>query len=281
MNAFVTVAVPSRGTDMPLLRGCVESIFTQRPPPEDVIVVDNSRSGAAAFLGAEFGPRLRVVHEPRPGVWLARNCALAQARGEIVAFLDDDVRAGPGWLAALSAVFADPSVLAAGGPLFPDWESPPPSWLATSSRAMGTLGLLDLGPIRRDLDPDREFLVGGNLACRRAAVSGSRGFREVWPCPGLGTVAEDYELSRRLAREGRVVYEPAASARHLITRRKTRWTHVLRRAYAAEAARTSLGGRLDVRRALPEICGRKALVSAAVLLGHMQARLLRHIPKIA
>ena len=277
-GANATVAVCTRGTDAALLRGCLESVFAQRPPPEDVLVVDNG-GGAAASLRGVFGPRLRVVNEPRVGAWRARNRAIADASGEIIAFLDDDVRAEPGWLTAISAVFAEPEVLAAGGPISPVWEEPPPAWLLSSSRALGTQGLLDLGPVRRDIDPQREFFVGGNLACRRAAVRGSRGFLPVWPCSGLGAIADDYELSRRLAREGRAVYEPAAATRHLIARGKTRWGHVLRRAYAAEAARTCLGGRLDSSRAAAELRGAKALVAAAVFLGHVRARLSGYRPE--
>ncbi len=269
----VTVAVPTRGFDAALLRGCLRSVFDQRPEPEEVLVIDNG-GGAAASLREEFGPGLRVLSEPRAGVSHARNLAVAEACGEIIAFLDDDVRAEPGWLAALRAVFRSPDVLAAGGPILPVWESPPPAWLLSSSRALGTQGLLDLGPVRRDLDADAEFLVGGNLACRRSAVLAERGFRVIWPCAGLGTIADDYELSRRLAREGRAVYEPAAAVRHYIPRGKVRWGHVLRRVYAAEAARTVLGGRLDPRRGPKALMSAEGLVSAAVVLGHLRARLL-------
>ncbi len=278
----VTIVIPTSGGDSPGLRACMASVFSQRPLPQDVLVVENGKlASGIRGLQAEFGPRLRAAHEPRAGVHHARNRGIALARGAIVVFLDDDVRPEAGWLASLTEACAEPGALAAGGPLRPEWESPPPAWLTASACAMGTLGLLDLGRERRDLDARREFLVGGNLACRRSAVLGAGGFQDIWPYPGLktGTLADDYELSRRLARAGRVVYEPRAAVRHVIPARKLGWGHVLRRVYAQEAARTVLGGRLSPRRGPRELLGPAGLISAAVLLGHFRGRLGRAAPQ--
>ena len=52
-------------------------------------------------LAAEAPFPVRYVHEPAAGVANARNAALAAARGDLIAFLDDDEEAAPGWLAAL------------------------------------------------------------------------------------------------------------------------------------------------------------------------------------
>ena len=49
--------------------------------------------------------RLRIVQEPRRGLSFARNAGLAAARGDIIAFTDDDATADPAWLAALIAPF--------------------------------------------------------------------------------------------------------------------------------------------------------------------------------
>ena len=268
-GSSITVVIPTRGRDAESLSGCLRAVFEQRPFADEVLVVDNG-GGAAEAVVKSF-PGARALREPRIGVHHARNRGIEEAKGEILLFIDDDIRPEPGWLEALAGAFGDPQVLAAGGPIRPDWQEPPPAWVVRNSRVLDLLGLLDLGEQRRDLDYRREFLVGGNLACRRSAVRGESGFQAVWPCAGLGVIADDYELSRRLAGIGRVIYEPRAAVRHLISPRKTRWSHILPRVYAAEAARTALGGRLSPRRGPRELLGRDGLLSAAVLLGHLRA----------
>jgi hypothetical protein len=71
----------------------------------ELVVVDNDAVPSARAvidaLAAEAPFPVRYVHEPAPGVANARNAAMAAASGELIAFLDDDEEAAPGWLAAL------------------------------------------------------------------------------------------------------------------------------------------------------------------------------------
>jgi succinoglycan biosynthesis protein ExoM len=71
----------------------------------ELVIVDNdqvpSAEPLARQLAAEAPYPVRYVHEPAAGVANARNAALAAASGELIAFLDDDEEAAPGWLAAL------------------------------------------------------------------------------------------------------------------------------------------------------------------------------------
>jgi succinoglycan biosynthesis protein ExoM len=71
----------------------------------ELVVVDNDQTPSAQAvvqaLAAEAPFPVVYVHEPEPGVANARNAAMAQARGEFIAFLDDDEEAPEGWLAAL------------------------------------------------------------------------------------------------------------------------------------------------------------------------------------
>jgi len=71
----------------------------------ELVIVDNdqdpSAEPVAGLLAAEAPFPVRYVHEPAAGVANARNAALAAARGELIAFIDDDEEASPRWLAAL------------------------------------------------------------------------------------------------------------------------------------------------------------------------------------
>lgn len=76
----------------------------------ELVVVDNDPAGSAGAYVQDVAAKapfpVRYVHAPEPGVANARNAAVAAARGELIAFLDDDEEAPPGWLAALLAAQA-------------------------------------------------------------------------------------------------------------------------------------------------------------------------------
>lgn len=71
----------------------------------EVVLVDNDPAGSALeTLRALNDPRVTIVHEPRAGVANARNAGLRAARGDTIAFLDDDEIAPCNWLAELLRV---------------------------------------------------------------------------------------------------------------------------------------------------------------------------------
>ncbi len=99
-----------------------------------LIVVDNAPEPLAdAVISAEY-PEARYVHEPRPGIAVARNAALMAVPGEAraVVFIDDDERADPGWLRALIDCANRSGADTVSGPVrsvFPDGA---PAWLEAS-----------------------------------------------------------------------------------------------------------------------------------------------------
>src|SRR5690242_19546117 len=100
------------------LESLLESLAAQRGAPAfDVIVIDNDPAGSARAVTGRFACRLPVSYdiEPVPGVSSARNRGVAISRAPLLAFIDDDERAEPDWLASLHAKMADPGVAAAIG----------------------------------------------------------------------------------------------------------------------------------------------------------------------
>ncbi|MGN6393540.1 MAG: glycosyltransferase family 2 protein [Gemmatimonadales bacterium] len=112
----LTVAVCTRARSV-LLARTLDSLLAQRPPADEILVVDNAPPDDQTHeLVRHRYPGVRYVREPAQGLDFARNRALASAGGDIIAFLDDDAVADAGWAAALRAVFAaDPHVAVCTG----------------------------------------------------------------------------------------------------------------------------------------------------------------------
>lgn len=146
------------------------------PAPEwELVLVDN---GSAIPLGQENLPphpdNLRVVVEPSPGLTPARLAGIDAAGGELLVFVDDDNVLAPSFLAEALAAFAtDPKLAAAGGPVRPEFESPPPEWTKEFSPL---LALRDLGAASKRVAgaadaPWPDFApVGAGLCIRRSAA---------------------------------------------------------------------------------------------------------------
>src|SRR5262249_7513152 len=121
---LVTVAVCTRDRPDDLTQ-CLKAI-DQLTGPVEVLVIDNAPATNATEkvvrargLAAQGGP-IRYVREPRPGLDWARNRAILEATGDIIAFTDDDAIVDPGWAGAFARLFAEnPQVMAATGLVIP------------------------------------------------------------------------------------------------------------------------------------------------------------------
>jgi glycosyltransferase involved in cell wall biosynthesis len=185
----------------------------------EVIVVDNaSTDETPAVLEAlvgRHGDGLRIVREERLGLSLARNCGLQAARGDVVAYLDDDAVPRPGWLAALLAPYADPRVVAVGGRIVLRFAAAPPAWL--SSEIHAALSAYDLGPTAGPVRYGQAtYPFGANISFRAAPARAAGGFSAtVGPLGRQQLVHDETDLCYRLEHAGGVVwYTPDAVVDH-------------------------------------------------------------------
>jgi GT2 family glycosyltransferase len=210
----------------------VESVLAQSLPPDELIVVIDHNDELLERARAAF-PRARVVaSEGEPGISGARNTAVRHASAPVIAFLDDDARADPGWLEALAPWYADPDTIGVGGHIEPDWDGEPPGWFpAELNWAVG--GTHRGVPTR--VAPVRN-LFGSNMSFRREALEDAGGFRTEMGRVGRSRMScEETELAIRatLRRPGSVVlHVPGARVEHSVRAAGTTWRYLVRRCWA-------------------------------------------------
>lgn len=108
----VTVVVCTRDRPRELER-CLSALAEQRYANFDILVVDNGRGEGIAESCRTRG--VACIREPQPGLTRARNLGARAARGDIVAYIDDDAVAEPEWLESLVRDFEDGRVAAVAG----------------------------------------------------------------------------------------------------------------------------------------------------------------------
>src|SRR6266699_6933361 len=101
------------------LLAAVESILQQTLPPGEIILVIDHNPGLLKQVREHIPGVVVVENTDARGLSGARNSGIAVAKGRIVAFLDDDAVATPGWLAVINEEFADPQGLVIGGRAMP------------------------------------------------------------------------------------------------------------------------------------------------------------------
>jgi cellulose synthase/poly-beta-1,6-N-acetylglucosamine synthase-like glycosyltransferase len=152
--------------------------------------------------------------------------------GDVVAFLDDDAIARPGWLASLTAAYADAGVIGTGGVAVPRWETGKPAWFP--DEFLWVVGCSYRG-LPEQAAPIRNP-IGANMAFRRAACTEAGGFSH-----GIGRVGktplgcEETELSIRVraGNEGATILQvPGAAVDHLVTAERVRWAYFRSRCWA-------------------------------------------------
>ncbi|NIC04154.1 glycosyltransferase family 2 protein [Billgrantia bachuensis] len=104
----VSIVLPTY-RDWDALRSCLNALADQTLPAQEfeILVVENAGESQPRDLALPGNARL--LHEPGPGSYAARNRGIAEARGEVLAFIDADCIAAPGWLqAGLECLQANP-----------------------------------------------------------------------------------------------------------------------------------------------------------------------------
>lgn len=212
------------------LVAAVQSVQRQSTQPREIIVVIDHNQRLLERVQAQMPGVIVVENRQLPGASGARNCGVAIAKGEIVAFLDDDAEAMPDWLERLTAGYTDPAVLGIGGFLEPIWLSRQPTWFP--AEFYWALGCSHSG-MPKSTAPIRN-LICANMSLRRDVFEAVNGFRDGFGKVGTRFSAEETDLCIRALQKWpqRVwLYEPAAKIRHKVSASRASWRFYLSRCY--------------------------------------------------
>jgi glycosyltransferase involved in cell wall biosynthesis len=169
-NLTVSVVICTRSRS-DLLRKCLEGIRRLDPPPDEVIVVDNTDGDPATqSVARQFGAR--CVTEPLEGLSRARNRGLAVASSDIVAYLDDDAVPYEKWLTFLLEPFQDPRVAVVTGETVPDRCN------HDNRHKMQNLSLSNRDPDWFEIANFGGLGIGANMALRKDICSDEKLFDE-------------------------------------------------------------------------------------------------------
>ncbi len=204
MPTSIIIATHARPASLARL---LESLKPQIDPTRHQILIADNGTAEPAPIPDGVGPVVHV-HDPQPGKCRVQNRAIAEARGEIIVCLDDDLTVSPGYVAAVERFFADhPEFAAMKGRVLP---------AANAAAAAGALACyLDL-PIVDHGERVIEVrgVLGANMAFRESALAKVGLFDERLG-PGAAGHEEETEMSARLRRAGfRIGYAPEALVYH-------------------------------------------------------------------
>jgi glycosyltransferase involved in cell wall biosynthesis len=215
-DPFVTVVLRSFHR-IAELRSLVHRVLAQKGVHFEVLIIDSSKGMSARDVHAALAtsdPRVRVVHTPPRGCPAAANEGVRRARGEIIAFIDDDdIPVGDHWLAAHVKNYRDPNCLGVNGYMvYPPEHRAPDPWLPRLRHwRMLSHGIFKQPRCYAYMTERKvgiDYLMGGNSSIRKSAVLRGGGWDE-----GLSYHNEHslfLRLAQRMKRGEYLLYDPEA-----------------------------------------------------------------------
>jgi GT2 family glycosyltransferase len=229
------------------LEEAVASARAQTLPPLEIIVSIDHNPELLDWVRGRMPDVIAVASDGPRGLSGARNAGVAAARGDVVAFLDDDAVAAPDWLEHLARPYADAQVLGVGGAIEPRWLAGRPRGFPPEFGWV--VGCSYVGQPTRHARVRN--MIGANMSLRRDVLARTGGFSS-----GLGRIGripagcEETELCIRAGRgnAGHFIHEPAAQVSHAVPASRGTWRYFRSRCYAegvSKAQVATLAGTKD------------------------------------
>ncbi|MDE1851164.1 MAG: glycosyltransferase [Candidatus Micrarchaeota archaeon] len=188
----ISVIIPAIN-EQKYIRHSLENLKRQSFKDFEIIVVDGGSTDGTQAIARRYG---RLIIDKRKGISPARNAGARAAKGDILLFLDADTKPSRDLLVTYDKIFKNRKVVAATGPILPLEK--------TKGNIVAGYKFVSILFVKASIALGRPSIVGSNFAVRRSAFEKARGFDE-----RLMTY-EDWDLSSRLKRLGKIAYSDDA-----------------------------------------------------------------------
>lgn len=233
-----------------LLRA-IASLRSQRRPPDQYLVVIDHNQPLLEQARSSFPSDIDVLASADPrGLSGARNTGVQHAKGDVVAFLDDDAEADPGWLEELLRQYRT-HVAGAGGVALPVWPGRGrPRWFP---REFDWVVGCSYRGLPSSVTPQRN-LLGAAMSFRRSVFDMVGTFDTAMG--RLGSVplgCEETEFALRIHRTltgAQLVHVPPAVVHHHVAAERATVAYFLRRCYAEGISKAAVAQRAGSAQAL-------------------------------
>ncbi|MEV4186537.1 glycosyltransferase family 2 protein, partial [Streptosporangium canum] len=257
LSVVIVGGSPGSRARLPVI---VEALRAQRPAPEEIVLVVEDGPELVAWAEATLDGVVVVHNQEVAGAAAARNLGLASARGDVVAFLDDDSSPCPGWTESLLAPYADDDVIGVRGRVAVRWSTGKPDWFP--AELAWVLGVPCTGS---PAEPGQiDDLYGGALSFRREVLAEAGGFPEdadgfperpgrrpgVVAGPAGGAATELRSRLRKLRPDAKLLHQPSAIVRLDVPAHRARLSYFLARCAAEGRSQAGVPQRAGGREGL-------------------------------
>lgn len=217
-----------------ILLGCLNSLTEQDIGREifEILIIDNKSTDHTRDLAMRFVNKyenIRLIYEEKQGLGNARNRGWQEARGEYVAYIDDDAQAHRDWVSEMyNFILRHPEVQSFGGPSFPFSLVELPDWMPAG------FGKIYLGEKERPIRFGREWIIGCNMVFTKSILREFGGFKSDIGMTGSKiSYGEEIELFRRIgSKEETVYYVPSMKVDHFIPYERVKVSWLFKSYYA-------------------------------------------------
>jgi glycosyltransferase involved in cell wall biosynthesis len=202
----------------------IKAIFEQSTDRNlfELIVINNNSTDKTDEICKTLNRKytsltFRYYLEFQQGLSFARNRGIKEAKGNILAFIDDDAIAEKDFICNLLTFYRlHPEVSATGGRIYPRFEVKKPKWL--SSFLLPLISVLDLGNYPKPF-PFKKYPIGANMALRREVIAKVLDFNTLLGRNGENLQGgEEKDLFIRIRANGfSIWYIPNAIVHHVIS----------------------------------------------------------------
>jgi glucosyl-dolichyl phosphate glucuronosyltransferase len=233
------------------LVAAIESVRQQTLPATEIIIVIDHNPQLLERVQDHIPDVIVVENAEARGLRGARNGGIAAAKGQIIAFLDDDAVAIPDWLMFLTKGYTDPNVLGTGGEVTPSWVDNKPAWLPEDFYWV-------VGCTYRGMPQTASTIrnpIGANMSIRREVFDTVGDFHSEIERVGAQHAGgcEETELCIRARQhwpQGVFLYQPEARVFHRVPGSRTCWRYFYSRCYVEGLAKAVVARHLGARDSL-------------------------------